>query len=149
MSAIIVVYDFRRNKVGLSRDVASTGLSGMEMADPHYPERYQVAIILAKMPSSTSSILTPRSCMMSLAACQESSPCLLKPGVRPNFVSFSKAMLCWPREIKYDGDRCQIHKQGNQFKILSRAGNDNTEVNLGSVHTMTYYKYNGERNVSS
>ena len=49
------MYDFRRNKSGLSRDVASTGLSGMEMADPHYPERAQVGYRRAKMPSSTSS----------------------------------------------------------------------------------------------
>ena len=31
-------------------------------------------------------------------------------------------------EVKYDGERCQIHKQGNQFKYFSRYGNDNTEV---------------------
>lgn len=31
-------------------------------------------------------------------------------------------------EIKYDGERCQIHKSGNQFKYFSRSKVDNTEV---------------------
>ncbi|XP_055337355.1 DNA ligase 4-like [Paramacrobiotus metropolitanus] len=34
-------------------------------------------------------------------------------------------------EIKYDGDRCQIHKNGKEFRYFSRGGNDNTNV-LGS-----------------
>lgn len=36
-------------------------------------------------------------------------------------------------EVKYDGDRCQLHKRGNQYKYFSRAGNDNTDVSFCSA----------------
>ncbi|GAV09317.1 hypothetical protein RvY_18881 [Ramazzottius varieornatus] len=44
-------------------------------------------------------------------------------------------------EIKYDGDRCQIHKSNDQFKYFSRAGNENTEILGGGASEGNLTKY--------